>query len=154
MSEKLAALFAYISNQQKTIQSIYDKISGIEPENDDKLIHSAWILHNLYSAYEEIFKEISYTFENNIEGRADYHKNLLRRMTLDIPGIRPRLLYEKNYAVLLDLMGFRHVFRHSYDYDISRDKLIAIRTRVLECQTTIDQDLTGFKKFLEENFHI
>jgi hypothetical protein len=152
MKEKLSVLWAYITSQQEVIQSVYEKILRIEPVNDDKLVHSAWLLHNLYSAYEDIFKEISYSFENNIEGRLNYHKNLLLRMKIDIPGIRPKLLCESSYIVLGELMGFRHVFRHAYNYDLAPDKLKNIREKVLESKTIIDQDLQEFKKFLQENY--
>jgi hypothetical protein len=152
MKEKLTVLWAYITSQQEIIQSLYDKILKIEPVDDDKLVHSAYLLHNLYSAYEEIFKEISYTFENNIEGRLNFHKNLLIRLKMDIPGIRPRLLSESGYSVLGELMGFRHVFRHAYNYDLAPDKLMNIRQKVLESKTSLNQDIEEFKKFLQEHF--
>jgi hypothetical protein len=49
MNEKLIVLSAFISNQMRVIESIYNKIGGIEPDNEDRLVHSAWLLHNLYS---------------------------------------------------------------------------------------------------------
>jgi hypothetical protein len=152
MKEKFSALWAFISSQENIIRALYEKISDIEPENEDKLVHSAYLLHNLYSAYEEIFKEISYTFENHIERRSDYHKNLLIRMKMNIPGIRPMLLGETGYLILTELMGFRHVFRHAYNFDISPEKLKSIRTRVLEVMCLINRDIEEFKRFLEENF--
>ncbi len=66
MKEKFATLWAYINSQQETIDVIKRRIKRLKPDNDDKLINLAYQLHNLYSAYEDIFKEISTSVENDI----------------------------------------------------------------------------------------
>jgi len=154
MKEKFSTIWAYISNQEDTISVIYNKIAELEPLNEDKLIHIAYQLHNLYSAYEDMFKEISLTFENSIERNSGFHKNLLIRMKIPIPGIRPNVLSEESYLVLGELMGFRHVFRHSYNYNLTPDKMEILRKKILEKKTSIDSDINIFKQFLEEGFSI
>jgi hypothetical protein len=154
MKEKFSTIWAYISNQEDTISVIYSKIAELEPLNEDKLIHIAYQLHNLYSAYEDMFKEISLTFENSIERNSGFHKNLLIRMKIPIPGIRPNVLSEESYLVLGELMGFRHVFRHSYNYNLTPDKMEILRKKILEKKTSIDSDINIFKQFLEEGFSI
>ena len=154
MKEKFSTIWAYISNQEDTISVIYSKIAELEPLNEDKLIHIAYQLHNLYSAYEDMFKEISLTFENSIERNSGFHKNLLIRMKILIPGIRPNVLSEESYLVLGELMGFRHVFRHAYNYNLTPDKMEILRKKILEKKTSIDSDINIFKQFLEEGFSI
>ena len=154
MKEKFSTIWAYISNQEDTISVIYSKIAELEPLNEDKLIHIAYQLHNLYSAYEDMFKEISLTFENSIERNSGFHKNLLIRMKIPIPGIRPNVLSEESYLVLGELMGFRHVFRHSYNYNLTPDKMEILRKKILEKKTSIDSNIIIFKQFLEEGFSI
>lgn len=152
MKEKFSTIWAYISNQEDTIAAIYSKIAELKPLNEDKLVHIAYQLHNLYSAYEDIFKEISLTFENSTERSSGFHKNLLIRMKIAIPGIRPNVLSEESYLVLGELMGFRHVFRHSYNYNLASDKMEILRNKILEQKTSIDSDISIFKQFLEEGF--
>ena len=154
MKEKFSTIWAYISNQEDTISVIYSKIAELEPLNEDKLIHIAYQLHNLYSAYEDMFKEISLTFENSIERNSGFHKNLLIRMKIPIPGIRPNVLSEESYLVLGELMGFRHLFRHAYNYNLTPDKMEILRKKILEKKTSIDSDINIFKQFLEEGFSI
>jgi hypothetical protein len=152
MLEKLATLWAYITNQEQVIESIYNKITDLKPLNEDKMVHLAYQLHNLYAAYEDLFKEISITFENNIERDAGFHKNLLVRMKIDIPKVRPKVLTELNYEVLTELMGFRHVFRHAYSYSLSVEKMEQLRAKILAHRNEISSEISTFKLFLSDNF--
>ncbi len=153
MKEKYSTLWAFISNQEEIIGNIIKKINELKPLNEDKLVHLAYQLHNLYSSYEDLFKEISLTFENYIERDSGYHKNLLLRMKMAIPGIRPGILSEKSHSILGELMGFRNVFRHAYDYNLSSEKLNILREKVLLHYPGIEEDVKKFKEFLEEKFN-
>jgi len=153
MKEKYSTLWAFISNQEEIIRNIIKKINELKPLNEDKLVHLAYQLHNLYSSYEDLFKEISLTFENNIDRNSGFHKNLLLRMKMSIPGIRPGILSEKSHSVLGELMGFRHVFRHTYDYDLSSEKLSILREKILLLYPGIEEGIKKFKGFLEEKFN-
>jgi ribosome biogenesis SPOUT family RNA methylase Rps3 len=75
-------------------------------------------------------------------------------MKIPIPGIRPNVLSEESYLVLGELMGFRHVFRHAYNYNLTPDKMEILRKKILEKKTSIDSDINIFKQFLEEGFSI
>lgn len=150
--EKFATLWAYITNQEETSETIVSKIEKLKPENEDQLVNLAYQLHNLYSAYEDMFKEISETFENNIERSAGFHKNLLIRMKIAIPGIRPCVLKRDSYDLLGELMGFRHVFRHAYNYNLSPDKMNILRTKLLTNIKQVREDIANFKLFLKENY--
>jgi len=150
MKEKLSTLWAYISNQQFSITEIFQKIVHLKPVNEDKMVNLAYQLHNLYSAYEDIFKEISVTFENNIDRSIGYHKNLLLRMKLTIPDIRPNVLSDESYQVLGELMAFRHVFRHACNYTLSPDKMKLLKNRIIEGHAPIEKDISIFKSFLQE----
>ncbi len=152
MKEKLSTLWAYIANQEDTIKSIYKKIEQLKPLDEDKMVHLAYQLHNLYSAYEDMFKEIAITFENNIDRNSGFHKNLLMRMKLNIPDIRPSVLTDDSYKLLGELMAFRHVFRHAYNYNLSPDRMEHLRKNIMEHRQIIDIDIERFKNFLEQIF--
>ena len=44
-------------------------------------------------------------------------------MFLEIPKIRPAVLPSDLRAFLNDLRGFRHVFRHAYEFELDSEKL-------------------------------
>jgi hypothetical protein len=152
MKEKYSSLWAYINNQEQTIQDIFAKLESIDLTSEDKIVHAAYLMHNLYSAYEDMFKEVSICFENNIERSSGFHKNLLTRMKLAIPGIRPFVLSEKSFLLLGEMMGFRHVFRHSYSYNLEPERLEKLREKILLGRTAISSDIELFKTFLLDKF--
>jgi len=101
-------------------------------------------LHNLYCAFEDLFKIVADYFENTIEDRVKYHSELLRRMSIHIEGIRPSLLTDEAFGLLDGLRGFRHFFRHAYGYEIDPRKVKIVLEDALR--------LKGLYKDLVANF--
>jgi hypothetical protein len=85
-----------------------------------------YLLHNFYNGCENIFKLISRFFENDF-GPDTWHKDLLKRMKLEIPGFRPKVIDEELYYLLDDFRSFRHKFRHTYAFELdwNREQLVA-----------------------------
>jgi uncharacterized protein YutE (UPF0331/DUF86 family) len=108
------------------------------------------LLHNLYCSLEDIFQEIAKTFENKVEDPAKYHRELLKRMYMDIPGIRPRLLSQESYRVLDELRGFRHIFRHAYDYELDPERIGDLKQKIIVNWNYVWKDLHSFMSFLQE----
>jgi hypothetical protein len=101
----------------------------------------------IYSGFENIFKHVAATFENYIE--KDYwHKSLLRRMTLEIEGIRPSLISKESFTYINNLRAFRHFFRHAYDCDIDKDKFKIIADSVFKIKDMFKKELEDFTNFL------
>ncbi len=117
--------------------------------NKEKTISLGFYLHNLYCAFEDLFVEIARTFENRIEDLSRYHRELLKRMSLEIPMIRPPLLSKKSYRVLDELRKFRHLFRHAYTYDLDSQRVSALKTLIVSNYNKIITDLNKFEEFIE-----
>lgn len=148
--EHLALLSAYLANQETIIRRLLGEIDSTTPENLEKISHIGYQLHNLYSALEDFFQEVAKTFENRLEDPSRYHRELLKRMTLEIPGVRPQVLSPASHALLNELRGFRHVFRHAYDYELSPVKLEALKGRILAEWDSVSRDLQIFQAFLRK----
>jgi len=86
------------------------------------LINMGYYLHNLYNAFENIFLNIADVFENQIKERDRWHYSLQKRMSLDIEGIRPKVISKEASNYLDELRRFRHIFRHSYDSTLQGGK--------------------------------
>lgn len=142
-------LKAFIQNQSVRIEVLHNKITAIEPSSEDKSVHLAYELHNLYCAYEDLFKEIAKTFENEIENVSQFHKDLLTRMQLNIISIRPAIISGESFDILSELLAFRHVFRHGYNYNLNPQKISALKNRYLENYLHIKKDLENFQIFLD-----
>ena len=120
MEERLKVFIAELDAQQREIHklhsSVYEKSVLLKSDlkNEDLTNSLAYKLHNLYSAYEDMFKLIARFFENQIQDIAGYHSGLINRMKIHIEGVRPKLLSDDSFKILDELRGFRHVFRHAY----------------------------------------
>ena len=81
-----------------------------------------YTLHNLYNALEAYFLRIAKFFENNLD-ESEWHRSLVRRMTLEISGVRPAL-FDRDFALRVDeLMRFRHLFRNLYQTPLVPEKV-------------------------------
>ena len=101
-----------------------------------------YYLHSFYNGCENIFDAVARFFENDISSGA-WHTNLLKRMTLDIPGFRPPVIDEELFQLLDDFRGFRHKFRYSYTFDLDWEKERLVGKKL---QTTFQM----FRKQIEE----
>ena len=120
---QLAVLLGFLHGQEEVFSKILRDIEATEPDSSERKSHLGYLLHNLYCALEDLLQEVAKTFENRLEDPARYHRELLQRMHLDIPGIRPRLLHTPGYQLLNELRGFRHIFRHAYDYELDEGEV-------------------------------
>ena len=122
--ERLVILKAELNAQLSEIEDIYKKLEDRRKKRGKAGIESiAYQLHNLYCAFEDLFKIVAETFENHIQDKTKYHMELLRRMTVSIEGVRPQLLSQESYILLDNLRSFRHFFRHAYSYEIDVRKV-------------------------------
>ncbi len=108
----------------------------------------AYILHNLYNALENSFEHISRGFENNVQDVSQWHKELLSKMFLHIPGIRPAVLPSECRKLLNELRGFRHVFRHSYDFELDTSRLCLLIDDWKSSQDALVNALRSFSNSL------
>ena len=149
---KLAVLEAEINSRKQEIDKIYLKI-GIRSQdlNTETNVESlGYQLHNLYCAYEELFQAVAEAFENNIEEGMTWHKELLRRMSVEIAGIRPKLISQGALALLSELRSFRHFFRHAYAYELDAGKVKFVLNKAIELRSIFEKDLAAFIKKLKE----
>jgi len=84
-------------------------------------------LHNAYGGFENYFLRVSKFFENNLP-HDSWHKALVDKMGLDIPGLRPALITDpQDKAAVLELLKFRHRFRNLYGEDLDPVKTEAVQ---------------------------
>ncbi|HHT9144153.1 MAG: hypothetical protein Q7J76_03305 [Candidatus Brocadiaceae bacterium] len=143
---KLTVLKADIDAQIREIETIYAKLDERrQEENRLTGIESiAYQLHNLYCAFEDLFKIIANTFENNIQDKASYHMELLKRMAISIEGIRPSLVSQESYALLDNLRSFRHLFRHAYSYELDIRKVRIVLDDAMKLREIYRKDTNIF----------
>ncbi|MCX7667855.1 MAG: hypothetical protein N2Z84_02870 [Atribacterota bacterium] len=149
--ESLALLLGYLNNQMEIFHRLLALIERKGTGTEEETVYLGYLLHNLYCALEDLFREIAKTFENTVEeDPLRFHRQLLKRMSLEVPRIRPRVLTPESYEILDELRGFRHIFRHSYAYSLSPEKVLHLKEKIGTHWNTVEQDLLKWKEFLEK----
>lgn len=139
-------LKAELKECERDVCHIYERIHQREAtfrETTEGIDSMAYQLHNLYSAYEQLFEMVAQFFENRIEGER-YHTDLLRRMKLSIEGIRPVLVSDEAFSLLDELRRFRHFFRHAYTAELKPEKVGELVVIALQLKDVFQRDLETF----------
>ncbi|MFH1563320.1 MAG: hypothetical protein ABIF11_07905 [Nitrospirota bacterium] len=140
-------LKAELEAQLKEIDKIYEEIKDRKKgakRNKAKLESLGYKLHNLYCAFEDLFKIVARCFENNIMDISKYHKEMLKKMSLSIDGVRPALISDQSYRELDELRAFRHFFRHAYSYELKYEKIIIPISCAYRLKEIYRQDICRF----------
>jgi hypothetical protein len=109
----------------------------------------AEVLTDFYTCVETLFWRISQFFENNLPADR-WHAEVLRKMTLSIPGVRERAVSDEVYAKLTELRKFRHFRRYYFEFDYDWGKLDYLRSQYEELGVLLARDLAEFGGFLEK----
>ena len=145
-----SVLEAELRARYRDISRIGDRIEarlGTFAHSAEGVDSMGYQLHNLYGAFEQLFEEIARFFENRVD-EASYHTDLLRRMQLDIQGIRPALLSAETASGLDELRRFRHLFRHAYAAELDLEKVADLAARAAAIQRDVAGDLEQFMALL------
>ena len=136
MKYNVALLEADIRDEMVNLKKLSKEYSSIEKLlrlMDEEVTFSdkaatGYFLHSFYNGCENIFGMIARFFENDL-GPQSWHRDLLKRMKLEIPGYRPRLIDEETFMLFNEFRAFRHVFRHCYSIQLEweRERIVAAK---------------------------
>lgn len=102
------------------------------------------ILHDFYTACERIFERVAVYLGHGQPTGDNSHITLLRLMELNIEGSRPAVFDHEFAARLHEYLRFRHLFRHTYGYELDWEKLQPLVERLEMSRTELDQQLNRF----------
>jgi hypothetical protein len=106
-------------------------------------------LHGLYNAFEAYFLRVAKFFENNVDDQS-WHRDLLDRTSIEIPGVRPALIGDRGLSERIDeLRRFRHLFRNLYKTRLNAGKLKIVNEAAAGIDTGFLAAHSAFVKWLE-----
>jgi hypothetical protein len=157
VSDRIATLKAEL---QKTLMQLdksfayYQDFRKDFPENELNsknydLVILADIITDYYTCLETAFVRISKFFENSLENDR-WHKHLLEKMVLDIPGIRKAVLRNESYNLLDEFLRFRHFKRYYYDFNYDKDRMEYLEMKFHQSLPMVREDIQRFLVFLDE----
>jgi hypothetical protein len=118
-------------------------------ERDLLLDAAALNLHDVYSGLERIFAHIASDVDQSVPSGPDWHRELLRQMTVDLPGLRPRVLTVEMAASVEEYLRFRHVVRHVYAFELDPERVERLAGRLRPTFHTVSTTLVAFTAFLD-----
>jgi hypothetical protein len=135
-------LLAILSKQLGRLKGFETDIVPKIGRTSDSVLIPVQILESAYTAIETLFVRISQAFENHLIADR-WHAELLDKMVLEIPGVRPRVIAPETQARLRELMRFRHFTRYYFELDFDWRK-IDLLVLLFEAVPLLERDLEDF----------
>ncbi len=110
-------------------------------------------LHNFYTACERIFEKVAGEINGGLPQTPDWHLRLLRTMTLEVPGVRPRVLSPELADRLTDYLRFRHVVRNIYGFELHEERIDPLVQDLAQVFKELQDELEDLLSYLEELGH-
>lgn len=136
-----------------TVQDELEKLRNLDKEKEglfrkkptNYLLRAGGsILHDFYTGLEKIFENIAKEIDRRIPTGEEWHSELLHQMTLDIPGLRPPVISSSTEKKLREYLGFRHLFRKRYGFELDWVKMERLLRNMPPVLSQIKKEITPF----------
>ncbi len=107
-------------------------------------------LHNFYTGCERIFQKIADDINGGVPVSMDWHKRLLKSMSLDIENIRPPVISKNTAKALEEYLAFRHVVRNIYGFEIDGERLARLIEKLFSTHKRFKKEVEDFIVFLRK----
>ncbi|MEW6328436.1 MAG: hypothetical protein AB1487_12750 [Thermodesulfobacteriota bacterium] len=155
--ERIADLLAEINDEllllDKLIGDIENVSKVIPADEEHKAVYEeslALKLHNFYTGIERIFEKIAEDVNGGVPASYDWHKRLLKTMSLEITDVRPPVISKETAKLLHEFLAFRHVVRNIYGFELDSERLTRLIEKSKEVFGRFKQDLQDFLQFLDK----
>lgn len=123
----------------------------LNPQDADLYLDSAALnLHDAYSGFERLFKQIAAVVDGNLPSSAEWHRDLLDQMGLDLPQVRPPVLTRSSVQFLDEYLRFRHVVRNVYTFSFDAERVGRLVKELNANFNQLSGELLAFADFLEK----
>lgn len=110
----------------------------------------ASVLHSFYNGLENIFEIIAKRIDNGIIQGENWHKRLLSEM-VSKNDKRSAVITNDLKDKLIEYMGFRHFFRHSYSFFLDWDELKKLVLPLEEVWKQAKEEIEVFLDSIDKN---
>ena len=148
----LAAILRGDLEAIERLSALLERFGGaldLSTRDSDHVWAAAMALHHLYNALEHSFERIARTCDEWVADQARWHRDLLSRMFLDLPGVRPAVLSSALRGTLEELLAFRHFVRHAYDAALEPRQIALVISFWRDRHADLKQQMETFIGFLE-----
>jgi len=104
---------------------------------------------DFYMGVEKALRLIAEELNGGVPKGEGWHKKLLYTMTLAIEKVRPAVISNRLYQDLLKFLGFRHVVRQAYGFQLDEKKLIELERIFEKTWKMFSREVKKFCAFLD-----
>ena len=108
----------------------------------------ASILQDFYNACERMFHRIASDLDGGIPENGGWHRRLLASMARAAAGVRPAVISPELASTLDEYLGFRHVFRNIYGYELEGERLRRLSKDLPDTARCLEDELGAFLRWL------
>jgi len=104
------------------------------------------VLHDFYTGCERVFLRIAQDIDRDVPQGERWHVTLLERMEAERGDTRPEVISNDLARMLRPYLGFRHVFRNIYGFELQVERLSPL---IEDFNQTLDRFLTELSTFVD-----
>lgn len=147
LSAELLSELGRIERLMEEYGNFLDRYAG---RMDEYLLRvKASFMADFYMGVEKILEVISEELNGGAPRGEGWHKRLLHSMTLEIKGTRPAVISDDLYHDLLQFLGFRHVVRQAYGFQLDPARLEELEKRFNTTWKRFSREIKLFCTFLK-----
>lgn len=153
MLKNILILRDEIEEELANIDNLNDNLQEIKNKDLNKKIKtrlSASILDDFYLASEKIFKKIAQEIDKELPSGGDWHKKLLRSMTIELPETRPPVINKKLFHKLEEYLRFRHLTRNIYGFQLNLERFEHLIIDLDDVISKLNKQIIDFLDSMEE----
>ncbi len=145
IASELLDLAQVVANTQESL-----KRATQQPQDKRFFLASAaFDMHGFYTGIEKLFQLIAKNIDQNTPSGSQWHRDLLDQMTSPVPYKRTTVITPETHAVLLEYLGFRHVVRNLYTFNLRSEDVIELIDKLEATFALVRQDLLAFSESLQ-----
>ena len=128
----------------------WPRAQDLSPEQGIYLDSVALNLHSFYAGLERMFQLIATRVDQKLPSGEAWHRDLLRQMAQEFPGIRPAVLSQESVVVLDKFRRFRHLVQNIYVMNLQAAKMSELTSALPAIWPKLRKELLAFADFIEE----
>jgi hypothetical protein len=144
LEEEIQLEIAHLRQLLDKFAPLRKKAESVSPDTVE-IVALAGLLQSFYNGIENIFKRVALCLDQTLPRGEMWHSRLLDLMAKSSLNMDP--VISKVFQDRLRLyMNFRHVFRHSYSFDLQWPKMAELVSHCEIVLNLLEQELIDFLK--------
>jgi predicted nucleotidyltransferase len=137
-------------NLERMVERVQENLAAMVAEPREIEVQGlAKYVHDFYNGVERIFERIAVRLDGDLPAGPSCHTRLLQRMGQPFPDVRPAVIDRALETELVDYLRFRHLFRHTYGYDLEWKRVQELSHALPDVLEALKAQLTDFVSELE-----